>query len=358
MRTYAYKLKPTAAQKKRIDEWVGVCRYVYNMSLEIRIASRKSLVKMPTAYDLMRQLKGIRSAYDWVQDVPVQCLEDAIKRLDMAYKRFFKGAGFPKFRGKKNFASISFRQSLSIQKGKIRLAKIGWVNFFEDRLPKGNIKGAIIKIKNGNYYVIVNTDYTPSFVGPNSENQAIGIDMGLAHFAVDSEGRFVSNPKHFSKHERRLRIENRSLARKKKGSKSWIKQVKRLSLLHHKIANVRKDFLHKESTIIAANYNRVYLENLNISGMAKNRRLSKSISDAGWGMFKTMLSYKTTVVLINPKHTSQQCFQCGHIDSENRKTQSDFICMSCGHSDNADVNAAKNIKSQGMTLVRQRNAVA
>jgi putative transposase len=181
--------------------------------------------------------------------------------------------------------------------------------------------------------------------------------MGLSHFCIDSNGNFIHNPKHFKKHERQLRIENRSLARKKKGSNSWKKQCRRLSLLHHKISNIRKDFLHKESTKLAKGHSVIYVENLNINGMAKNPTLSKHILDAGWGMFRTMLEYKTCVVAINPKHTSQTCNECGTIDSKSRLSQSEFVCTNCGHISNADVNAAKNILSKGITLGRQRDSI-
>jgi putative transposase len=192
----------------------------------------------------------------------------------------------------------------------------------------------------------------------HDENQVIGLDMGIAHFAVDSNGNFISNPNHFKKYERRLRIENRSLARKRKGSNSWKKQCNRLALLHHKIGSVRKDFLHKESTKLAKQFNMVYMEDLNISGMSKNAKLSKHILDCGWGLFKTMLEYKTTVIKINPKFTSQTCNRCGCIDSRSRIRQSEFICTNCGHSENADVNAAKNIYSKGVAFVRKREALA
>lgn len=170
-------------------------------------------------------------------------------------------------------------------------------------------------------------------------------------------GFFIENPKHFAKHERRLRIENRSLARKKKGSNSWNKQAKKLALLHHKIGNIRKDFLHKESTKIAKSNSMVYIENLNIKGMAKNGKLAKHILDAGWGIFGQMLSYKTKVEKVNAAYTSQQCNNCGHIAKENRKNQSKFECVICGHKVNADINASENIKSKGITLSRERSSV-
>lgn len=182
--------------------------------------------------------------------------------------------------------------------------------------------------------------------------------MGLTHFCIDSNGGFIANPKHFKKYERKLRIENRSLARKKKRSNSWKRQVHKLALLHYKIANIRKDFLHKESTRIAKENNIVYMEDLNIQGMVKNRKLSKHILDAGWGSFKEMLEYKTRVVVVNPAYTSQTCNECGAIDKNSRVSQSGFVCTGCGHIANADINAAKNIRDRGTIIDRQREALA
>lgn len=182
--------------------------------------------------------------------------------------------------------------------------------------------------------------------------------MGLSHLYIDSNGKFIENPKHFKKYEIQLRIENRSLSRKKKGSNSWKKQAKRLSRLHNTISNVRKDYLHKESTKIAKQNSIVYLEDLNVSAMSKNKNLSKHILDCGWSAFRTMLEYKTNVIAINPKFTSQTCNECSTIDSKSRLSQSEFVCTKCGHISNADVNAAKNILGKGIALTRQREALA
>jgi putative transposase len=182
--------------------------------------------------------------------------------------------------------------------------------------------------------------------------------MGITNFAIASNEQFISNPRHFKKYERQLRIENRSLSRKVRFSNSWRKQAKRLGLLHHKIANVRKDFLHKQSTQIANEYATVYMEDLNIKSMSKNRKLSKHILDAGWGSFRIMLEYKTKVIAINPAYTSQTCNACGEKDNVSRISQSEFVCTSCGHIAHADINAAKNIKRIGEALVRQREALA
>lgn len=352
IRTYKRKLNLNKAQGQRIDSWIGCCRLVYNMGLEIQIRSYKSFNRKLHKYELMKQVTEVRKDYEWMNDVPAETLQQTMDRLDNSYNIFFSGAGFPKFASKRNYKSIGFKSVLKVDRSVIKLPKIGKLRLFKDSAIVGNPKTAtIIKDPTGFFVCIQCEDVPYKF---DSENQAIGLDMGIAHFCIDSNGNFISNPKHFNRYERQLRVENRSLTRKKKGSNGWKKQAKKLSLLHHKIGNVRKDFLHKESTRIAKGYSMVYMEDLNIKGMSKNRNLSKHILDAGWGMFKIMLEYKTNVVKINAKYTSQTCNECGVVDSVSRISQSEFSCTACGHKSNADVNAAKNILSKGIALSRKR----
>lgn len=357
MLTYKRKLKLTKVQEERISSWIGVCRLVYNMGLEIKISAYKNKQINVSAYDLMKQLTDIKDI-DWVADVPSQSLQNSLERLDKSYKTFFRtfksGGGFPKFKSKRDYKSILFKSAELTQNNKIKLPKIGELKFFKDKSPiVGKIKTAQIIIEPTGFFICIVCDEVSKNISNPNESQVIGIDMGIAHFCIDSNGNFIPNPKHFKKYEDKLRIENRSLSRKKKGSSRWKKQAKKLSLLHHKIANVRKDFLHKESTIIAENYHTVYLEDLNIKNMSKNKNLSKHILDCGWGMFRIMLEYKTNVFAVNPKYTSQTCNECGEKDAKNRISQSEFVCQSCGNISNADVNASKNILSKGIALNRK-----
>jgi putative transposase len=292
----------------------------------------------------------------WIKDVPSESLQASIERLERSYQNFFrtfkKGSGFPKFASKHRYNSILFKRVKVLEDNFVQLPKIGKVKMFKDSEIKGTPKTAtIIKEPTGFFICITCKDVEKNISNPD-ESQAIGLDMGVAHFCIDSNGNFYVNPRHFLKYERKLRIENRALARKVKGSNRWKKQKKKLARLHHTIANVRKDYLHKLSTELAIKYHTVFIEDLKISNMARNKNLSKHILDCGWGMFKVMLEYKTNVVKINPKYTSQECHECKTVDSKSRLSQSEFICKSCGHVDNADINAAKNIMSKGIALIR------
>lgn len=336
----------------------------------------------------MKQLPELKDI-EWIKDVPAQTLQNAIERLDIAYQNFFRtchnGGGFPKFANKKKYKSILLKNGnlnrkiplIEIKNNTIKLPKLGQIKMFKDSSILGIPKTATIIKEPTGYFVCIVCDKINKTIQNTDESQVCGIDMGVTYFCVDSNGNVILNPKHFKQYEDKLRIENRSLARKVKGSNRWKKQVKRLALLHHTIANVRKDFLHKESTKLSKQYHTIYVEDLKIDNMTKRANpkqdecgsfiangqsaksgLNKSILDCGWGMFRTMLEYKTNVVRINPKHTSQTCNVCGSVDTKNRIIQKEFKCQSCGHVDNADHNASKNIMSKGIALNRKRSELS
>ncbi|MEK6881747.1 MAG: transposase, partial [Nanoarchaeota archaeon] len=298
---------------------------------------------------------------EWIKDVPSQTLQESVERLDRSYQNFFrtckKGGGFPKFAKKHKYKSLVIKE-IKVDGNNVIIPKIGKLKTFKDREIKGTPKRVIIIKESTGYFICVQCEGVEKPIYNSDKNQVGGIDMGIFHFCVDSDGGFVANEKHFFKHESKLRIENRSLSRKKKFGKNWRKQVKKLGRIHHNIANVRKDFIHKQTTHYARKYHTIFLEDLKINNMAKNTNLSKHILDCGWGMFRTMLEYKSNVIRINPKYTSQKCNICSHIDSKNRLSQSIFSCINCGHSENADLNASKNIRGEGIAIVRKREALA
>lgn len=360
MLTYKRKLILTKAQELRLDSWIGACRFVYNMALEIRREVWKNKQYHIHKFELIKQLATIKDV-DWIADTPAASLVDSVERLDFTYKTFFKGGGFPKWATSGKYKSILFKQArkkwIRIENGKINIPKMGFIKMFKDSPVFGNIKIAVIKKEPTGYFIFITTDTTKN-IQSKDESQVIGLDMGITHLFVDSNGQFINNPKHFKKYEQQLRIEHRSLTRKKRGSNSWRRQCKRFALLHHKIGNIRRDFLHKESTKIAQDNHTVFIEDLNIKNMSKNGKFAKHILDCGWGAFRIMLEYKTNVVAINPKYTSQTCNDCGAKDAKSRISQSKFVCTSCGVESNADINAAKNIRDKGIVIARQREAIA
>jgi putative transposase len=375
MLTYKRKLILSKEQEQRISSWIGACRVVYNMGLEIKIAAYRNR-KNISSYDLIKQLTTIKDI-DWIKDVNAQTLQGAIERLDSAYQTFFRtchsGGGFPKFAKKRKYKSVLFKQVTVVGNNLINLPKFGKVKIFKDSEIKGTPRTATIKKEPTGYFICVTCDDVNRNIQNEDESQVIGLDMGVKHFCIDSEGKFYINPRIFKEYEAKLRVANRSLSRKVKYSNGWKRQGKRLAILHHKIANVRKDYLHKLSTEFAKKYHTVFVEDLQIKNMSKRAKpkqdekgkylpnhqaaksgLNKAILDSGWGMFRDMMEYKTNLVRVPPQYTSQTCSVCGHVSKENRKSQSEFECVNCGHKENADFNAAKNILGEGIVLERQR----
>lgn len=359
-KTYQYKLKLTRLQAERVDSWINTCRCVYNLAKETKEYTYHSRGVNLSAYDLQKQITELRKEFDWISDVPSSCLGDVTERLDKSFKSFFKGAGFPKWARKDKYASITFK-SLKFDNGIFRLPKIGDVFYYKDRHPEGKIRRATLTKKPGGYYlsVLVHQEVYNAV----QKSEPIGLDMGISFFTSLSNGNQIENPRHLKKYLRKLRIEQRSLARKKKGSKSRDKQKERLAKVYLKVSNTRKDFLHKQSKILVDNFGLIAVEDLNVSSMVKNHNLAQHIFDAGWSTFFNMLEYKSgwygsDFVKVNPRFTSQTCNECGSVNKKSRVSQSEFVCVECGIESNADKNAALNILSRGTAIIREREALA
>lgn len=362
IKLYKYRLKLSKVQKDRIDSWINTSRCVYNLALETKMYAYKAHGVSLSKFELMRQLTECRAEFDWMADVPVHTLQNSIERMDSAYQSFFGGGGFPKFARKDKYKSILFKSVKRVSDYVFKLPKIGTVTVFKDRHPKGELRNAIITRTNNKYYIsIVTKQETVEQLVPN-DNQ-VGVDMGISFFATLSTGEQIENPRHTEKYARKLRIEQRSLSRKKRGSVSRQKQRERVAKLHEKISNVRKDFLHKQSRKLVDNFGTIVVEDLKVSNMIKFGHLAKHIFDASWSEFFNQLEYKSTwsggtFVKVDPKYTSQTCHDCRAVDKKSRVSQSKFVCTSCGAESNADINASKNILSRGTALTREREAVA
>ncbi len=377
LKTYKYKLKLSNSQQHKVDSWTGACRYVYNLAMETKIHAYKTYGLSISCFDLLNQLPDLKQEADWIKDIPAQTLQDAVERMDRAYKSFFRGNGYPKWAKKGVYNSITLK-SVKQKDNCFFLPKLGNVRYFNSRtIPKNaKLKIATITHELDGYYICVVFESTiPSF--PYDQNQAVGIDWGVTHFLSSSDGQHIANPKYTKQFESQLRIEQRSLARKVKFSANWYKQKRRISKLQRKIGRVRKDFLQKQSSLLVASYDYIAAEKLKVKNMTASAKgtaekhgkmvrqkagLNKSILDAAPGMFFSMLDYKCQwqgkkFVQVDPKNTSRKCRVCGHTELENRKKEV-FFCISCGHKDHADVNAAKNILARAKASVRQREALA
>lgn len=363
MLTYTFKIKTTPKLIQTFEEHLNITRLVYNLAKETKEYAYSRGVKL-RKFDLMNQLPELKNEVIWIKNINARTLQTVIERLDRSYVRFFselkKGNKIsePKWAKKKDWKSVEFPQGnikrltpdLRFEKdGKFNLPKIGKIKIFKSREVNGNIKLARVIKKADGWYLSIVTDYEIQ----KCDNQAeVGIDLGITQFAVTSDGQYFENIRTTEKYAKQLRIEQRSLARKKRFSKNFYKQVEVIKKLYLKIQRTREDYLHKVSRELANNYQTVFLEDLKVSEMIQNKLYSKNILDVSWYKFKTYLEYKTDVIKVDPKYTSQECNNCGHISKENRKTQANFKCVECDHEGNADFEASITILKRGQSLIR------
>jgi putative transposase len=354
-RTYQFKLEPTAEQVKKIEQTLHLCRWLYNSMLEQRKLAYKLWGISLTFYTQKKELPKVKEEFPEFKEVYSQVLQDVCQRLDQTFQAFFrrlkKGekAGYPRFQGKNRYDSFTYPQSGFELKGKyVKLSKIGTIRIKLHRQMDGKIKTCTIKRKNGNYYACFACEMEPK---PQTTGKQVGVDLGVKHLAITSDGQFFEHPKYLRKAEKRLKYLQRMVSRRKKGSNRRHKAVAMLAKCHESIANQRKDTAHKISRYLVDHYDFIAFEDLHIKGMVQNHHLAKSIADAGWRMLIQFTTYKAEyagkkVVLVAPYNTSQACSECGQIV---KKTLHDRTHRcSCGYVADRDVNAARNILKKAM----------
>ena len=341
---FKFELMPNGEQIRRIKQFCGCARFVFNKALD-----------------------GQKQAYH------SQVLQQSLKDLGRAFSNFFeKRSNFPKFKKKGVKESFRFPQKCKLEQhnNRLYLPKIGWVRYRNSRNVVGEIKNVTVSQECGRFFVSIQTELEQDT--PVHQGGEIGIDMGIARFATLSNGKYFAPLNAFKTYKGKLAKLQRQLKNKVKFSKNWQKIQAKIAKLHHKIANCRQDFLHKISHTISKNHAMIYMEDLQIANMSKSAKgtveapganvaqktgLNRAILDQGWGEFCRQLEYKSAwrggfVIAVPPHHTSQTCPCCGHTDKENRPTQAQFACIECGYNENADVVGAINILEQGRVLAQ------
>lgn len=362
LKAYKYRLFPTEVQKNQLTNYLGCCRFIYNLGLETKIAAYVSAKKNITCFDLIKQTTDLKKSVPWLAECPAQSLQMSLRNLDNAYTKFFKGAGFPKFKKKYSTQSIQFPQGVFVNfdKKNLIVPKLKNINCVFHRKFNGIIKTVTISKTTTNKYfasILVENKYEVATKISMGINSTVGIDMGIKTFATLSDGTQFNSPKFLRGQLKGLRIEQRKLRRKfKKGikeqSKGYQKQKLIVAKLHEKIANRRKDFLQKTSTAIIKQYDTICLENLNIQGMMKSN-LAKSIADVSWSEFNRILEYKAlwygkNIIYIGRfEPSSKICSICGTINKELKLSDRVWTCK-CGVTHDRDKNAAINIKNFGL----------
>ncbi|MDJ1178828.1 transposase [Roseofilum sp. BLCC_M91] len=392
MRTaYQYKLRPNKEQVAVIELWLDLLRRQYNYRLGERfswweenccpvnacplIIPIPQLRDNPDYYSQKKDLVNTKDKFPEYKLVHSQVLQDCIKRVKLGFDRWLKTdkngqkLGKPRFKGKGRYHSFTYPQIKQdcIEGNKITLPKIGKVKLIKHRpLPEGfQIKTVTISRKADGYYVTLSLEdksvpVLTCDVEPILEN-TLGIDMGLKDFLVTSDGESVPIPQYYRKSQKRLKTLQKRLSRKKKGSKRCLKSVKSVAKQHKKVADKRKDFHFKTANELLSKADVVAHENLNIKGLAKTK-LSKSINDAGWGQFLTILTVKAEnagqkTIAVNPKNTSQDCSNCGEKVPKELSIRT-HSCSHCGIVIDRDLNAAINIKNRaaGHSVLKARGA--
>ena len=346
IKTYTFKIRHSEKHSKKIDSILNASRFVYNLAKETKEESYKKGIKLST-FDLQKQFTEAKKeqGFEWLKDIPSQTAQAIIERMDDSFKKFFKGAGYPKWASKKKWKSIPFKSIKQKSWNTFTLPKIGDIKVFNPKTIKGILKTAQIVKECDGYYLKI--QFETEFKIIKKPSKDLAIDRGLIQFIVTSDGEFINNPKINEKTEIKLKILNRKLSRTKKGSNNRQKIIQKLQKLYLKRTRQRLDFLHKLTTDLGNKYETIYLENLSVSKMIQDKKFSKGISDVAWYKFEELLKYKTQVIKVNPAYTSQECSNCGYINKENRKSQSQFNCLKCNYKENADLNASKTILKRG-----------
>jgi putative transposase len=358
-KAYKYRIYPTGEQETLLAKSFGCARWFWNYALNLCQETYKNTGKGLTRGYIQGLLPALKKEYEWLKDPYSQCLQVVALNLSTAYKNFFdKRAMLPKFKSKHGRQSISYPQNVKFDGDKINLPKIGLVHCQRHRDFDGDIKTVTVsRNPDGKHFVSVRVDDGKANPELVPVDKAIGIDVGLTHFAITSNGSKFDNPKFFVKCQRNLKKKQQKLSRKKKGSQNRKKARLAVAKVHSKIARCREDFLHKLSRKIVNENQVIAVENLNIKGMVKNNNLAKAISDVGWGMFCTMLKYKAEsegkqyIEIDRWFPSSKTCHVClNRVDNLTLDVRA-WTCEHCGTHHDRDVNAAINIRNEALRIL-------
>jgi len=370
-KAYRFQIYPDDTQKVFFAKHFGCVRFVYNHLLATRSNAYKNVGISMSGFQCQNLIPNLKKQdeYVWLKDVNAQSLQGASHHLESAYQRFFDKslkAGYPSFKkkGKRESFCVPQHFTVDVQNNQIFIPKLksGIKTVFHRSLKQvENMCSITISMSpSGKYYASINVEeyvkHKKPVVKVGRTTKTVGIDLGIKDFLVESNGRRINAPKFLRESERKLAKAQRRLSRKQKGSLNRKKQRLRAALLHEKVANQRKNFLHKESKRIVSENQVIYLETLNVKGMMKNRHLSKAISDCGWGEFVRQLKYKahwngSIIVQIGQwEPTSKLCSTkgCDYKHDALKLSDREWTCPQCNTIHDRDINAAKNIEQIGL----------
>lgn len=365
LRAYKYRIYPTDEQKALLAKTFGCCRFVYNWALNLKITAYKERKETLGNVYLTNLMKSeLKAEHEWLSEVNSQSLQSALRNLDTAYTNFFrntKAVGFPRFKSRKNKQSFLCPQHcrVNFENGTITIPKAKDIPAVLHRKFKGMVKTVTVSMTpSGRYFasVLVDTAIQEIPVTPIHVDTALGIDLGIKSLAVCSDGRTFDNPKNLQKSLDRLKLLQKRLSRKQKGSANRNKARRRVARLQEHIANSRKDNLHKITHALThdSQVRTICMENLNVKGMQRNHHLAQAVGDASFGTFLTLLEYKCRWYGVNLikidrfAPSSKTCGKCGYVYKGLKLSERSWTCPECGTHHDRDFNAACNIKEFGL----------
>jgi putative transposase len=395
LQAYKYELMPDREQQRDMRRFAGSCRFVFNKALTMQKENREAGNKFIGYVAMAKYLTAWRNGPDtpWLKDAPCHPLQHALKDLEKAYKNFFaKRADFPRFKKKGHGESFRYPDPKQIKldqaNNRIFLPKLGWLRYRNSREVPGELRNVTVSQSGSKWFISIQTQRDVEQPLPAAIS-AIGIDVGIVRFATMSNAGFIVPLNSFKMHQQRLARYQRRMSRKVKFSSNWKKAKARVQQIHTRIANARKDFLHKATTTISQNHALVCIEDLQVRNMSRSSKgnselhsnsgtvkshagqpgkmvrqksgLNRAILDQGWGEFRRQLDYKVSwnggmLLAVPPHNTSRTCPCCGHVSKDNRLKQAKFLCVDCGYENHADVVGAINVLERGYRLLACRES--
>ncbi|EPZ6997298.1 RNA-guided endonuclease InsQ/TnpB family protein [Escherichia coli] len=393
LQAFKFQLRPGGQQECEMRRFAGACRFVFNRALALQNENHEAGNKYIPYGKMASWLVEWKNATEtqWLKDSPSQPLQQSLKDLERAYKNFFQNrAAFPRFKKRGQNDAFRYPQGVKLdqENSRIFLPKLGWMRYRNSRQVTGVVKNVTVSQSCGKWYISIQTESEVSTpVHPSAS--MVGLDAGVAKLATLSDGTVFEPVNSFQKNQKKLARLQRQLSRRVKFSNNWQKQKRKIQRLHSRIANIRRDYLHKVTTTVSKNHAMIVIEDLKVSNMSKSAAgtlsqpgrnvraksgLNRSILDQGWYEMRRQLEYKQLwsggqllavppaytsqrcaccgqLLAVPPAYTSQRCACCGHTAKENRLSQSQFRCQVCGYTANADVNGARNILAAGHAVL-------
>ncbi len=363
LKAYEYRMYPEEDQEVLIGKHFGSSRYIFNWALGLKsLAWNRGKINL-SKFDLMNELPSMKVIHPWLKEVNSQTLQSSIKYMDIAFKNFFSGSGFPKFRKRSHKDSYEIPQEVKVDFGKctIRLPKFKKpIRAVFHKKFEGTIKTCTMKQSaSGKYFISILVEDGKELPSKKIPNNIGGVDLGSKDFLTSSKGLKIPNPKYYRKFEAQLKRQQRKFSRKVKGSKNKEKQRIRVAVLQEKIKISRKFFHHEASNrLIHENQvDTICMEDLNVSGMVRNHKLAKTISDAGWSEFVRIVKYKCDWEGLNFLQadrffpSSKRCSECGFLYKDLQLSERFWTCPSCGSYHDREENAANNLEMEGKRIL-------